>query len=220
MRLAPGATDSGTVALTLAPDARPGTYHHFISARYDNDRSIGWGVASNEGVPQFADTSVLGNRVTYAQGLGVVRTVDWGRPLAVVFGDKTAVLEVEQAYQLGNTLQSATGKPVRICAERDLPDSLARRGTVLLVGTAATNALVASTSTAVEAGRGTIAHYTTGGKQWLVLTGADAKGVQAAVVELELRYWPNAKDAALRLVGMERGAALGNRISGVNIDPP
>ena len=221
MRLAPGATDSGSVALTLAPDARPGAYHHFISARYDNGRSIGWGVASNEGVPQLADTSVLGNRVTYAQGLGVVGTVDWSRPLAVVFGDKTAVLEVEQAYQLGNTLQSATGKAVRICAERDLPDSLARRGTVLLlVGTAATNALIASTNTAVEAGRGTIAHYTTGGKQWLVLTGADAKGVQAAVVELELRYWPNAKDAALRLVGMERGAALGNRISGVHIDPP
>jgi hypothetical protein len=39
-------------------------------------------------------------------------------------------------------------------------------------------------------------------------------------VELELRYWPNAKDAALRIAGMEKGAALGNRRSGSSVDLP
>jgi hypothetical protein len=91
---------------------------------------------------------------------------------------------------------------------------------VLLVGTAATNALVAGTHTATQAGRGTIALDRSGGREWLVLTGADAKSVEAAVVELELRYWPNAKDALIGVVGMEKGAALGNRAGGAVIDPP
>ncbi|MDB4892242.1 MAG: hypothetical protein JWL61_4097 [Gemmatimonadetes bacterium] len=220
LTIAAGATASGRVSLTLARDAKPGTYHHFIDAKYGSATSIGWGIASNEGAPQFAGTSVLGDRVTYAQGLGVVNGVKWDRPLTVIFGDKSPALELEDAYQLGNTLQAATGKPVRISSEKDLPDSLATRGTVFLVGTAATNTLIAGTHTVTQAGRGTIALHRDGGREWLVLTGADAKGVEAAVVELELRFWPNAKDAVIRVTGMEKGAALGNRAGGAVIDPP
>jgi len=220
LAIAAGATVNGRVSLTLATDAKPGTYHHFIEAKYGSATSIGWGVASNEGAPQFADTSVLGDRVTYAQGLGVVNSVKWDRPLTVIFGDKSPALELEDAYQLANTLQAATGKPVRISSEKDLPDSLAKHGTVFLVGTAATSTLVAGTHTPTQAGRGTIALHREGGREWLVLTGADAKGVEAAVVELELRFWPNAKEAVIRVTGMEKGAALGNRAGGAVIDPP
>jgi hypothetical protein len=160
--------------------------------------------------------------VHYAQGLGVVHSVKWDRPLTVIFGDKSPALELEDAYQLANTLQAATGKAVRVSSERDLPDSLAKRGTVLLVGTAATNALVASTHTATvaDSGHGTIALDRAGGREWLVLTGIDAKGVEAAVVELELRFWPNAKDAVVGVTGLEKGAALGHRAGGAVIDPP
>jgi hypothetical protein len=134
------------------------------------------------------------------------------------------VLELEDAYQLGNTLQSATGRPVRVSSVADLPDSLSRSGTVLLVGTPATNELIASMtrpgSEKIAAGNGEIRLEESNARQWLVLSGPDAKGVEAAVVEFELRYWPNAKDAAMRMTGMERGAALGNRIIGNTVDPP
>jgi len=222
LTLVPRAEATGRVALSLPANARPGTYHHFIEAKYDSGTSIGWGVASNEGAPTFADTTVLGDRVTYAQGPGVVNDVKWDRPLAVVFGEKSPALELEDAYQIANTLQAATGKVVRVSSEKDLPDSLASRGTVLLVGTSATNALIAGThiGTSSVPGHGTIALDRTGGREWFVLTGSDAKGVEAAVVELELRFWPNAKDAVVRVTGMERGAALGNRAGGTVIDPP
>src|SRR6185369_337669 len=206
--------------LSTALNAMPGAYHHFVEARYKSGKSIGWGVASLEGAPQFADTTVLGNRVVYAQGLDVVKSIKWDRPLAVVFGEKGIALEVEQAYQLANTLQSATGRPVRVSQEKDLPDSLAKRGTVFLVGTAATMTLIAETNTPVEPGKGTISLYRAGGREWVVLSGADAKGAQAAVVELELRYWPNAKDATIRITGVEKGKALGSSAGGSTIDPP
>jgi hypothetical protein len=109
---------------------------------------------------------------------------------------------------------------VRVSLEKDLPDSLARHGTVFLVGTAATTTLIAEPNTPVEAGKGTISLHRAGGREWVVLTGADAKGAQAAVVELELRYWPNAKDATIRITGVEKGKALGNSAGGSTIDPP
>ena len=218
--LAAGASAKGSVDVSLASNALPGTYHHFVQVRAGGVTSLGWGVLSNEGAPTFADTSVLSARVRYAQGPAMVRELDWSRPIAVVFGDKTAVLELEDAYQLGNTLQAATGRPVRISAEKDLPAEMASRGLVFLVGTVVTNALVASTGVRAEAGVGTIALDRTNGRQWVVLTGADAKGVEAAVVELEMRYWPNAKYSAMRLVGFEKGAALGNRTGGSAVDLP
>jgi hypothetical protein len=223
--LAPNVAAHGRVEMTLPVGALPGLYHHFVEATVEGGgpASIGWGTASNPGTPTFADSTVLGRRVTYAQGLRVVRDVKWERPLAVVFGAKASVLELEQAYQLANTLQSATGQPVHISSEVDLPDSLARRGTLLLVGTPKLSDRIASLALALpagEAGQGTITLDRADGREWLVLTGSDPKGVEAAVVELEMRYWPNAKDAAMRLVGMEQGAALGKRTGGSSVELP
>lgn len=220
LRLAAGASASGRLTLALPAGALPGTYHHFIEASLaDGTTSLGWGVAYNEGAPRFADTTILGERVRYAGGPAIVNTIAWDRPLAVVFGAKSPALEVESAYQLANTLQSATGRAVWISSEHDLPDSLARGGTVLLVGTPATNALVAAEHPATDgAGHGTIAVNETAHR--VVLAGIDARGVEAAVAELELRYWPNAKDATARVVGLEPGAALGHRAGGNVVDPP
>ncbi len=220
LTLSPGASGTGRVAVTLPPNVRPGAYHHFVRARYKGGESFGWGVASNEGAPTFADTSVLGNRVVYAQGLSSVRMIKWERPLAVVFGEKATALEVEDAYQLANTVQSATGRTVRVSAEADLPDSVSRKGTVFLVGTPATSVLVAQTTSPIEEGKGRISLNREGGREWITLAGADAKGAHAAVVELELRFWPNAKDATIRITGVEKGKALGNSAGGSTIDPP
>jgi len=134
------------------------------------------------------------------------------------------VLELESAYQLAHTLQSATGKRVRLSAVADLPDSLLRSATLILVGTPASNSLVASAGVPSDArstpGVGIIWLKHERERDLLVLTGFDAKAVQAAVVDFELRYWQNAKDAAIRITGMERGAALGNRAGGATVDPP
>jgi hypothetical protein len=224
LTLAPGAMARGRVEVTLPAGALPGLYHHFIEVREAASRvAMGWGVASNPGAPTFADSTVLGSRVSYAQGLRVVHDLKWERPLAVAFGARASVLELEQAYQLANTLQSATGRAVRISSETDLPDSLARHGTVFLVGTPKSSDRIASLALAVPAGaagQGAIALNREEGREWLVLTGSDPKGVEAAVVELEMRYWPNAKDAAMRLVGMEQGAALGKRTGGSSVELP
>ncbi len=224
LTIAAGSTASGTLSLALAASAPVGTYHHFLQVSYGGKRSFGWGVASNPGSPTFSAASVLGDRVRYPQGADVVNRINWNRPLAVAYGATASVLELEDAYHLGNTLQSATGRPVRVSSVTDLPDSLSRAGTVLLVGTPTTNALIAgitpSVSENLAAGNGDIRLDESNGRHWVVLSGTDSKGVEAAVVEFELRYWPSAKDAAMRITGMERGAALGNRLIGNVVDPP
>lgn len=222
--LRPGATYNGRVALGLTGEKRIGTYHHFIRAGYENRQSIGWGIASKPGSPQFSPESPLGDRVLYPQGVGVVNRIDWNRPTAVAYGEKASVLELESAYQLATTLQSATGRPVRVSSIADVPDSISRRGLVLLVGTTSSNTMVpAFTLTGTPGSRpgaGLVWLNSANGRESLVLSGPDAKAVQAAVVELVLRYWPSAKDATMRLTGMEPGAALGHRASGEAVDPP
>ncbi len=222
--VAAGASANGKIALSLSGENRVGTYHHFLEIGYEGRRAYGWGLASKGGPPQFSGTPVLGERVRYPQGTDVVRQVEWDRPIAVAFGATAAMLELESAYQLATTLQSATGRPVRVSSVDDLPDSIVRNGVVILVGTRASNALVAEVEAQVSdvtpSGVGIVRFVSVNGRESLLLTGSDVKGVQAAVVELELRYWPNAKDATIRVTGMERGAALGNRISGVHVDPP
>jgi hypothetical protein len=225
----PGSSYSGRVALQLTGDAsgaRPGTYHHFVVASYAGGAAYGWGVASNVGAPTFAAAPVLGARVTYPQGANVLAQLRWDRPIAVAFGADASVIELEMAYTVAHTLQSATGRYVRLSSVQDLPDSLARNATLVLVGSATSNALVrsvapASASATVppiagakpapEPGVITVRDAPNGQGQWLVLGGRDKGAVQAAAVDFVLRFWPNAKDATLRLAGMEPGNALGHR---------
>jgi hypothetical protein len=93
----------------------------------------------------------------------------------------------------------------------DLPDSLGARGLVVALGI---------TPGAAEAKRGVVRLDDAGGRQRLLLTGADKDGVHAAAAELMLRYWPNAKDAAMRLTGKEPGNALGHPAMITNPNPP
>jgi hypothetical protein len=138
------------------------------------------------------------------------------------------VLEMEMAYALANTLQAATGRPVHLSGAADIPDTLLANGTLFLVGTPATNPLVAkmlgtARAAAVskgETGHGVVIAGTGAQSHWVVFTGSDKTAAEAAAADFILRYWPNAKDAALRLTGMERGAALGNKAGVTTVDPP
>jgi hypothetical protein len=220
------------VELRLASAATVGTYHHFVAAEYGGRTNYGWGVAANMGAPTFSAAPVLGARVTYPQGARVLQTLAWERPLAVAFGAKASVIELEMAYQIMNTLQSATGRPVRLSSVADLPRlapprrdagarGLARVQRAGAGGRGARRHARAATKDAPAAPGVLAVRPAEGRGQWLLLTGRDKGAAQAAAVEFILRYWPNAKDAMMRTTGMERGAALGNRAGGVtNADLP
>lgn len=212
--LAPGDSARGEVELSLPGDARPGTYHHFIRASFGGGTAYGWGVAARPGEPRFG-APVLGERVRYPQGADVVGGMDWTRPLAVAFGADAPVLEMEMAYLVASTLQAATGRPVHLSSAADLPASLAEGGTVIQVGSPAGNPAACGTPAGAETGVVELRD-----PRRLCLTGADARGVQAAATDFVLRYWPGVRDAAIGVAGTEPGAALGNRAGMTNPDPP
>jgi hypothetical protein len=222
--LNPGASTRVRVVLDLTGDKKVGTYHHFIRVDYEGRQAYGWGIASKEGTIDLSPKSVLGDRVLYPQGLDVLSRVDWNRPTAVAFGADASVLELESAYQLASTLQSATGRAVRVSSIADVPEPIVRNGLVILVGTPKSNSMVPAIKIAgapgSRPGAGLIWLNSAKDNSSLVLSGPDARAVEAAVVELELRFWPNAKDATMRITGMEPGAALGHRAGGATVDPP
>ena len=220
-RLAPGGVLRGTVELRLPPDALPGTYHFFVRVAYGNGVAYGWGIAANPGAPTFQPRVVLEGKVDYPQGVDAVNSLDWNRPLAVVFGPDAPVLEMEMAYVLANTLQSATGRPVRLSSTADLPDSLAAAANIFAVGTPGTNPFVRAAARPGAGDKGVVLiHDAGGGRKHVLFTGETPKAVQAAATDFVLRYWPNAKDAAARITGLEEGAALGNRIRVTETDLP
>jgi len=94
------------------------------------------------------------------------------------------------------------------------------RAIVIVVGTAATSTLVRERGFDLAPDRGSVIVSNDSGRDRVFLTGGDKTQAQAAAVDFLLRYWKNAKDSMIRLAGMERGAALGNRIAGVVVDPP
>ncbi len=203
--LAAGATHEGRLALRLAPGAKPGTYHHFVRVAYGAGTSLGWGVAGNPGAPTFT-APVLADRVTYAGGADLVDRIDWARPVTVAWVEKASVLEVEMAFLVASTLQAATGRPVRVSALADVPDSLRAQATLVQVGV--------TPDAAAKVGTVALRDRT------LLLTGADKAAVQAAATDFVLRFWPQAKDSAMRHTGREPGNLLGHKAGVTEADPP
>ena len=220
MTLSPGRTGRGRISLRTKPGALPGIYHHFVVADYGTAKTIGWGTASLEGAPTFSPPVLPDDRVDYSEGAASVTRLDWKKPLAVVFGTDATVLELETAYTLTNTLQSATGKDVWLSSETDLPDSIAAHAVVMVVGTPASTAMARERQISLPANRGLVVVARDRGRERVFMTGVEKTHAQAAALDVILRFWKNAKDSMIRLTGMERGAALGNRIPGVVVDPP
>jgi len=219
--LRPGEQLKRRLELKLDPGAPPGVYHYFLRVDYSGNTAYGWGIASNPGKPQFDKDSVLPDLVEYPQGASVVESLDFRRATCVAFGKGAPVIEMEMAYQVFNTLQSATGREMRLCSTADIPESFMKHGNLILVGTAATNPLIAQSSPKVAAGRGTILLHDAGDdRQWLLLTGDGPDAVRAAATDFVLRYWQNAKDSTIRVSGMEKGAALGDRAVLGEVDLP
>ncbi|MDQ3179532.1 MAG: hypothetical protein M3Q33_03330, partial [Acidobacteriota bacterium] len=116
--------ESKTVNLTLqalstdnSPAPLPGFYHAFLRIEGANDLlRYGWVEARLTGSPQI-DAATKTN-VIYGEN---VFSFNLNRPLAVVYGDKAPIQDVETASVLVNTLESATGRPVKIYELKDLP---------------------------------------------------------------------------------------------------
>ena len=221
LTLKPGESAKGQMEVSLKPGAKPGTYHYFLKANYSNKTAYGWGIASNPGAPEFDAKPVLPELVEYPQGLDIVKSFDWNKPICVAFGKDSAILELEMAYVAFSTLQSATGRAIRLCSTEDIPASMLKSANLILVGSPTGNPLVAQAAPMLTDGKGTIILQDKGnGRQWLLLAGKTPKDVKAATTDFVLRYWENAKDSTTRISGMEKGAALGNRAVSGDLNPP
>lgn len=225
--LKPGQTAKATVEVALKPNALPGVYHFFLKADYAGKTAYGWGYASNVGDAIVDAKPVLPEKlVDYPESIATSAVPVWSRADCVAFGPDCPILELEMAYLTANTLQSATGRSIRLCSTADIPEDMLKTGNLILVGTAKSNPLIASKASmlSLPEGKGAVRSLNTSdgfiAGSWLVLTGSTTKEVEAASIDFVLRYWKNAKDAAVRITGMEEGAALGHRVNLGQINPP
>ena len=231
--LKPGSTAKGTIELTLQPNALPGVYHFFVKAAYsalrqaqDGKVSYGWGYASKPGIPRFDAKPVMPEMVEYPGNVVMGSIQSWSRTDCVAFGPDAPVVEMEMAYMVANTLQSATGRKIRLCSTADIPADMLKTANLILVGTPKSNPMIESQLPwlTLSSGKGVVTGYhpsnagSTG--WWMFLTGDSSNAVQAAATDFVLRYWKNAKDSVIRVAGMEKGAALGNPAARGQVNPP
>ena len=219
LSLKPGQSASGKIGLSLPVDSLPGTYHYFLRANYEGKSAYGWGMLSKPGAPKF-DQPVLADLVEYPRGADVVTKFDYAKPICIAFGKDCPIVEMEMAYQLRNTLQSAIGRDIRLCAVADIPKSFADTGNLILIGTPESNKLIGMTNPELS-DKGTVILQDVGsGCQWLYLTGKTSDEVRAAATDFVLRFWKNAKDSTSRISGLEKGAALGNKAAPGDVNLP
>jgi hypothetical protein len=204
LALAPG--QSATVAMDASLTERvPGFYHVFVRLEWDDGflRYL-WAEVRTPGAPQM-DTNTVSN-IAYLHGLTEELKFDFSRaPLTVAYDPKATVLEIETAFALGQTLESATGKVVPIEPLPDVPS--ASRAHLILVGSIKDAAIRALQKDLPTSQKSFVTRVTPSpGEDWLVVGGSDSRGVEDAGMDLLLRYWKFAKDSAVRRVGLARKA--------------
>jgi hypothetical protein len=208
LQLRPNQT--GTIAVRIealptdnSPAPLPGFYHVFLRLEDGELLAYGWAEARLAAAPKF-DAATKTN-VVYGDG-----ALDFSldRPLAVVYGDKAPIQDVETALAVVNALESATGRVVKVYELKDLPkdESLA----LILIGTAKTNQLTASLSANVPASISSAKQFVAVADNRLILSGADNTEAERAAMDWMLRFWKTAKDSAVRRVGLvEKELPLG-----------
>ncbi len=186
----------------------PGFYHVFLRLEGDDLLRYGWAEARLAGAPQM-DAAEKTN-VVYGDK---VFDFNLNRPLAVVYGDKSPIQDVETASVLVNTIESATGRPVKIYELKDLPKD--ERAALILVGTAKTNQLIAAVNSKIPENVRNAKQFAarTGensGEDWLVFSGGSPLEAERAAMDWTVRFWKYAKDSAARRIGLvEKELPLG-----------
>ncbi len=213
LKIKPNETQTISVKLEAAltdnsPAPLPGFYHVFLRLEDGDLLRYGWAEARLAGQPQM-DAAEKSN-VVYGEK---VFDFNLNRPLAVVYGDKSPIQDVETASVLVNTIESATGRPVKIYELKDLPPN--ERAALILVGTAKTNQLIAAVNAKIPANVRDAKQFAarTGensGEDWLVFGGTDPLEAERAAMDWTIRFWKYAKDSAARRVGLvEKELPLG-----------
>lgn len=166
--LPPGQSAVLPVKVSL-PKRTPGFYHVFV--RLESTAGLLrylWAEVRVPGAPQM--------------DAGPEQKFDFSKPVTVTYGPKATVLEIETAFALGQTLESATGMTVPILPLADVPkDSLAH---LIFVGSDKEAPVPRP--------------------DWLMVGGKDSREVEETGMNLILRYWKYAKDSAARRVGLAR----------------
>ncbi len=94
-------------------------------------------------------------------------------------------MELEAAWVIYQTLESATGRVVDIFQSNDLPEDVRRRGGMIWVGKGK-----ADNPTIMRDG------------EQLIVTGKTPEQTTLAAMDLALRYWKTAKDSGASKVGL------------------
>ena len=208
LRLKPNETETISVRLDAVPTDNstaplPGFYHLFLRIEGGELIRYGWAEARLAGLPRI--DSLTKTNVIYDDG---ALDFNLDRPLAVVYGDKSPIQDVETAYAVVNALESAIGRPVKIYELKDLPGD--ERTALILVGTARTNQLIASVSSKIPANILSAKQFGVQVDDWLILSGSDNLEAERAAMDWTLRFWKYAKDSAARRVGLvEKELPLG-----------
>lgn len=214
LKLKPNETKTISVLLQALPTDNspaplPGFYPVFLRLEGTDDLlRYGWAEARLADEPQI--DSATKTNVTYGENAFLF---ELNRPLAVVYGDKSPIQDVETAYVIVNALESAIGRPVKIYELKDLPKD--ERNALVLVGTAKTNQLIKQVfgkiPQKISSAKQFVARVSDdSNNDWLILSGADDLEAERAAMDWTIRFWKYAKDSAARRVGLiEKELPLG-----------
>lgn len=197
LELKPGQTKSLPVTLATA-DMIPGFYHCFLRLEgSDGLLRYAWIEARFCGLPKLETESK--SVITYPRGVAEELQLDYTKPFAVIYGTDAPVLEVETAFAIASTLESATGQPIEMIQLDDFQKVSRKPHNLILVGTPQSNELIAQVKDQLPAPKsGLVARL----DSRLVVSGEDSLAVEHAGMDLLLRWWKNAKDSAARRVGL------------------
>jgi len=197
LALKSGETKSLTVILKSA-DTTPGFYQSFL--RLDGNNALlhyAWIEARLLGAPKLETETK--SAVVYLRGIAEELKFDFTKPIAVVYGTDAPVLEVETAFAIASTLESASGQPIEMIQLDDFRKALGQPRHLILVGTPKSHELIAQLQDKLPVtGSNFVARIDSN----LVVSGADSLAVEHAGMDLLLRWWKNAKDSAARRVGL------------------
>jgi len=200
--VAPGGTHKFTVALSTR-GATPGFYHWFLRLqRADGSLRYVWNEARLAARPVF--DSKARSLVAYPGLAAGTVDFDYAKPIRVVYGQHAPVLEMEAAYVLASTLESASGRPVDIYQLDDLPAAV-EPGTLILVGTPKSHALMARIADMLPVAGSFVQRVEPaagGDATWLIVGGSDSRAVEESAMDYVLRYWRSARDSAARRIGL------------------
>ena len=175
--LKPGESHKHRMGVQLTDKAKPGFYHAFVRLEGDGLIRYAWAECRMAGGPEInAKTS---DKVTYS---GDALKFDLNRPLAVVYPVEASVMDLEAAWVIYQTLESATGRVVDIYQSNDLPAEIKN---VIWVGKG-------------KGDKPTVMRE----EDRLVVSGKTEQDVMAAAMDFTLRYWTTAKDSAASKVGL------------------